>query len=40
VVQRWIGFAGEQQIQSIRAVVMAELNREVGAGGGHEHGGH
>jgi thiol-disulfide isomerase/thioredoxin len=43
VVQRWIGFAGEQQIQSIRAVVTAELNREMGemgAGGGHEHGGH
>ncbi len=42
VVERWIGFAGEQQIQSIRAVVMGELNREMGmsADGGHEHGGH
>ena len=29
VVQRWIGFAGEDQIQSIRAVAMAELERGV-----------
>ncbi|NIQ99510.1 MAG: redoxin family protein [Gemmatimonadales bacterium] len=36
VVQRWIGFAGEDQIASIRAVIRAELDR----GGGMSHGGH
>lgn len=34
VVQRWIGFAGEDQLHSIRAVVAAELDR------GGEHAGH
>ncbi len=29
VVQRWIGFAGEGQIQSIRSVTIAELERGV-----------
>ncbi len=37
VVQQWIGFAGEQQIQGIRAVVEAELARE--GDGDHQHAG-
>ncbi len=36
VVQRWTGFAGEEQIAGIRAVVQAELSREGRPG---EHGG-
>ncbi|MFQ6044836.1 MAG: TlpA family protein disulfide reductase, partial [Gemmatimonadales bacterium] len=32
VVQRWVGFAGEEQLAAIRAVVRAELDREDGAG--------
>ena len=30
VVQRWIGFAGEEQIRSIRSVINAELERGSG----------
>ncbi len=26
VVERWIGYAGEQQLAGIRAVIMAELD--------------
>jgi thiol-disulfide isomerase/thioredoxin len=36
VVQRWIGFAGEEQLAGIRAVIRAELAR--GAGGASSHG--
>lgn len=41
VVQRWIGFAGEEQLAGIRAVILAELERAGGppAQGGEEHGG-
>ena len=44
LVQQWIGFAGEEQIQGIRAVVEAELAREGDgdhqhASGSQEHGG-
>ena len=28
VVERWIGFAGEAQMQAIRSVITAELDRE------------
>jgi thiol-disulfide isomerase/thioredoxin len=38
VVQRWIGYAGEVQLQGIRTVAEAELMRE-GKGGGHQHSG-
>ncbi|MFQ5550161.1 MAG: redoxin domain-containing protein [Gemmatimonadales bacterium] len=43
VVQRWIGFAGEDQIRSIRSVATAELERGVSLpamdhNGGHEGG--
>jgi thiol-disulfide isomerase/thioredoxin len=39
MVQRWLGFTGPQQIQAIRAVVMAELRRMDGVRGStfHEH---
>jgi thiol-disulfide isomerase/thioredoxin len=30
IVNRWIGFAGPEQLQSIRALLRAELNRAVG----------
>jgi thiol-disulfide isomerase/thioredoxin len=36
MVNRWIGFAGPEQMQSIRALLRAELNRGVPPG----HGGH
>ena len=41
-IERWIGFAGEAQLQTIRALTQAELAREAGDsnhehGGGHEH---
>ncbi len=42
VVQRWIGYAGNEQLAAIRAVVLAELERDGSAphdhaahGGGH-----
>ncbi len=28
VVERWIGFAGEEQMQAIRSIITAELDRE------------
>ena len=28
VVERWIGFAGEAQMQAIRSIITAELDRE------------
>lgn len=40
VVQRWIGFAGEDQIHAIRSVVNAELERGVGTHGVHDAEGH
>ena len=40
VVQRWIGFAGEDQIHAIRSVVTAELERGVGTHGVHDAEGH
>ena len=46
VLQRWIGYAGEDQIDGIRAVVLAELLRgaddatAVGGSGSGAHGGH
>lgn len=51
VVQRWIGFAGAEQIAGIRAVVVAELERGAPSellderkgderSGGHRHAGH
>ena len=35
VVQRWIGFAGEEQIAGIRAVIEAELARNSSSDGGY-----
>jgi len=40
VVQRWIGFAGPEQIQGIRAVVRAELARMGETPGSESHGHH
>jgi thiol-disulfide isomerase/thioredoxin len=34
VVTRWIGYAGDEQLQGIRSIITAELNRE----GGMDHG--
>jgi thiol-disulfide isomerase/thioredoxin len=36
VVQRWVGFAGKEQLSGIRLVVQAELQRESDLGG-HDH---
>lgn len=38
IAGRWIGFAGREQLQAIRALVRAELNREVTGHGRHQHG--
>ncbi len=35
VVERWIGFAGPEQLQAIRALIRAELDRGTGARHGH-----
>ncbi len=42
VVQRWVGFAGPEQIQAIRALTRAELDRQLdtrraGVGDQHQH---
>lgn len=39
IVQRWVGFAGEEQLAAIRAVTVAELDREAGEAG-HSGGNH
>ena len=28
MVERWIGFAGEEQMQAIRSIITAQLDRE------------
>lgn len=38
IAGRWIGFAGREQLQAIRALVRAELNRDVIRPGQHQHG--
>jgi thiol-disulfide isomerase/thioredoxin len=38
IAARWIGFAGEEQVQTMRALVRAELNRITHGGGNHSHG--
>jgi hypothetical protein len=40
VVQRWLGFAGPRQIQAVRALIRAELERVPSASGPSAHAGH
>ena len=38
IAARWIGFAGEEQVQTMRALIRAELNRITQDDGSHSHG--
>jgi thiol-disulfide isomerase/thioredoxin len=40
VVERWIGYAGPEQIQAIRALILAELERGADVAPGQAHGAH
>lgn len=40
VVQRWLGFAGAEQVATIRTLIRAELERGPAAPGDHNHTGH
>ena len=39
IAGRWIGYAGSEQIQAMRALIRSELTRDAAEGSAHRHGG-